>query len=110
MYLISFYVPESHLEQVKQALFAKGAGNIGNYDSCAWSVKGTGQFRPCKGSSPYSGVMGTISFETEYKVEMVCHDHLIQEALKELLRAHPYEEPAYHAIKLLTLDDFEDNR
>ncbi len=46
MYKICFYVPESHLEKVKEALFATGAGRIGDYDHCCWQTRGTGQFRP----------------------------------------------------------------
>ena len=46
MYKLAFYVPQENLEAVKQALFATGAGRIGDYDSCCWQVKGVGQFRP----------------------------------------------------------------
>jgi hypothetical protein len=55
MYSLVFYVPESHLESVKQAVFSAGAGSMGNYDSCCWQVKGQGQFRPTKGATPFLG-------------------------------------------------------
>lgn len=48
MYKITFYVPESHLESVKTALFDQGAGKIGHYDCCAWQAEGIGQYRPLK--------------------------------------------------------------
>ena len=54
MYSLCFYVPESHVEEVKQALFDAGAGRIGDYGSCAWQVLGTGQFQPMEGSEPFS--------------------------------------------------------
>lgn len=108
MYMISFYVPESHCDTVKKAMFDCGAGRIGNYDSCCWSVLGQGQFRPCQGSTPYSGQPGSVSFETEYKVEMVCEDQVLRQVLEALVAAHPYEEPAYHAIKVITLKDTEE--
>ena len=50
MYKLCFFVPESHVEQVKAALFAQGAGKIGEYDCCAWQVLGTGQFKPLAAS------------------------------------------------------------
>ena len=55
LYKIEFYVPETHLEAVKSAMFEAGAGNIGDYDSCAWQSLGQGQFRPLQGSSAYLG-------------------------------------------------------
>ncbi|MBF0228898.1 MAG: NGG1p interacting factor NIF3 [Desulfamplus sp.] len=105
MYLISFYVPDSHFKEVTSALFSKGAGKIGNYDSCAWHTKGVGQFRPLKGSSPFAGTQDKIEQIPELKVEMVCDNNLIKEVLSELIRVHPYETPAYHAIEILTIDD-----
>lgn len=100
MYKICFYVPESHLEKVKDALFAAGAGKIGNYESCCWQTRGTGQFRPMAGSSPHIGTEGTLEVLEEYKVEMVCHDRFIDAAVKALREAHPYEEPAFDAWRL----------
>ena len=105
MYLVSFYVPESHLETLKKALFQKGAGKLGNYDCCSWQTKGMGQFRPLDGSTPFMGSRGKIHPEEEYKVDLICNNDIIREVLSELVRVHPYEEPAYHAIKILTLDD-----
>lgn len=108
MYKISFYVPESHLETVKKALFMAGAGRIGNYDCCAWEAKGRGQFRPLEGSHPFSGTVDQIEKEEEFLVEMVCEDQLIKSILAELIRAHPYETPAYSAWKILQIDNFNE--
>ncbi len=106
MYRITFYIPESHLDQVKSALFNVGAGRVGNYDCCAWQTAGTGQFRPLDGSHPYSGTIDNLCSEKEFKVEMVCADTLIKKALQTLIEVHPYDTPAYAAYKILTLDDF----
>ena len=95
MYKLAFFVPESHLEAVKQAVFSTGAGRIGNYDSCCWQTLGQGQFRPLDGSSPFLGRQGNIETVEEYRVEMVCEDQLIGNAVKALVDTHPYEEPAY---------------
>jgi structural hemagglutinin/hemolysin toxin protein RtxA len=105
MHKITFYVPESHLDAVKSALFAKGAGKMGNYDCCAWQVRGAGQYRPLVGSNPYHGEIHQIETLTEFQVEMVCEDHLLQEVLRELLRVHPYETPAYSAWKIVQLNE-----
>lgn len=98
MYLLGFYVPESHLESVKEALFQAGAGNIGNYSKCCWQIKGEGQFLPNENSSPFSGEIGQISHEVEYKVELVCDKTSIKQVIKALKTHHPYEEPAFHVL------------
>lgn len=100
MYKLSFFVPESHLDIVKNAVFAAGAGKIGNYDCCSWQVKGQGQFRPLDGSNPYIGGKGSIESVDEYLVELVCGEEFIKNAVAALKEAHPYEEPAYHVWKL----------
>ena len=103
MYKLCFFVPASHLFEVKQALFDAGAGRIGNYDCCCWQTLGSGQFRPLPNSQPYLGVQGQIETVEEYKVEMVCEDNFIASAVDALKKAHPYEEPAYDIWKIETL-------
>ena len=105
MYKLSFYVPKSHLEPVKNALFAKGAGRYKAYDQCCWQVLGLGQFRPLAHSLPYLGKLHQLQKLAEYKVEMICIDAAIKEVVQTLRDVHPYEEPAYEIYKILTLDD-----
>ena len=100
MYKISVFIPESHLEPVKSALFEAGAGRIGDYDCCAWQCLGQGQFRPLENSKPYLGQQGKVETVQEYKVEMVCEDGLINTAISAMKQVHPYEEPAYDVWKL----------
>lgn len=100
MYKLSFFVPESHVEQTKDAIFESGAGKMGDYDSCAWQTLGQGQFRPLSGSSPHIGTHGRVEQVPEYKVEMVCGDEVIHAAVAALKLAHPYEEPAYEVYRL----------
>jgi hypothetical protein len=95
MFKVCVYIPESSLERVKQAMFAAGAGEFGNYDSCAWQVAGDGQFRPLGQSNPVLGEQDVLAHVPEYKVEMVCGDAVITEVIAALVKAHPYEEPAY---------------
>ncbi len=100
MYKLCFFVPETYLDEVKDALFEAGAGRIGLYDCCCWQVKGVGQFRALEGSSPFLGDINRLKKVEEYKVEMVCEDQLISEVITALKLAHPYEEPAYDVWKL----------
>ncbi|KRW59300.1 Nif3-like dinuclear metal center hexameric protein [Pseudomonas sp. TTU2014-080ASC] len=100
MYKLSFYVPESHLEAVKAAVFKAGAGHIGAYDHCCWQTLGQGQFRPLDGSQPFIGQTGTVEQVVEWKVEMVVADELIHDSVRALKAAHPYETPAYEVWRL----------
>jgi hypothetical protein len=101
MYKIEFYVPGTHLESVKYALFEAGAGKIGEYDNCCWQIEGEGQFRPSLESNPHIGVKGKLEQLKEWKVELVCEDHVIRNTIKTLIDTHPYEEPAYNIIKIM---------
>lgn len=100
MYKLSYYVPESHLEVTKQALFDAGAGCYPEYDQVCWQVSGTGQFRPLSGSDAFIGEKHKLASVSEYRVELLCKEAVITDAIRALLSAHPYEAPAYDAIKL----------
>jgi hypothetical protein len=103
MIKLCVYVPESHLELVKQAMFKAGAGRIGLYEECAWQTLGQGQFRPLSGSNPYVGEEGCVEVIPEYQLEMVCKDELVGQVIAAMKQAHPYEEPAYAAWRLLDI-------
>lgn len=104
MYQLIFFVPEDHAEVVKGALFAKGAGTYPGYECCSWQVGGEGQFLPLDGSKPFAGSAGNIETVEEFRVEMICRDEILREVLEELVRVHPYEQPAYYAVKIETLE------
>lgn len=103
MYKICVFVPETAVEPVKQAMFAAGAGKIGDYDSCCWQTLGQGQFRPLQGSSPFIGEQNRIETVAEYRIEMVCADESIKDAVAAMKNSHPYEEPAYDVWKLVDI-------
>ena len=103
MYLFCFYVPTDFLEAVKQAVFAAGAGTIGNYSDCCWQIEGQGQFKPQIGSQPFIGkapdaVEAQLETVSEWRVEMVVEPDKLRAVLIAFLQAHPYEEPAYHVL------------
>ena len=96
-----FFVPESHKEKVKEALFEIGAGKIGNYDRCSFEVEGVGQFRPINEADPYVGEIEKLEKVREFKVEMVMNSNLKERARDILLKNHPYETPAYEFYAIL---------
>ena len=103
MYKLAFFVPASHVDVVKAAVFAAGGGRIGDYDHCAWQTLGQGQFRPLDGSQPYLGQTGQVEVVDEWKVELVVADELINAVVAALKNSHPYETPAYDVWKLMPL-------
>ncbi|MFF7063252.1 NGG1p interacting factor NIF3 [Pseudomonas sp. NPDC008258] len=100
MYKLAFFVPASHVEVVKAAVFAAGGGRIGDYDHCAWQTLGQGQFRPLSGSQPFLGQAGQVEVVEEWKVELVVADELIAQVVAALKQSHPYETPAYEVWRL----------
>lgn len=104
MYKFCFFVPETHVEAVKKAMFDAGGGKIGNYDCCAWQTLGQGQFRPLEQSQPYLGEQGQVTRVEEYKVEMVCAKNALTDVFKAFKASHPYEEPAYDIYAVIELN------
>lgn len=100
MYKLVYFVPESHLDVTKTAVFSAGAGVYSHYDQCCWQVKGVGQFRPLSGADPHIGNVNQLERCEEYRVEILCRDELIDEVIRVLLESHPYEEVAYEAVRL----------
>lgn len=95
LYQLWVYVPSSHVDVLKEALFMAGAGRLGAYDCCCWQTEGVGQFRPRPGSTPYLGTEDSVEVVPETKLELVVRGECLQTALEALARAHPYETPAF---------------
>ena len=105
MFKLIFYVPVENAESVKQACFEAGAGRIGEYEACSFETLGIGQFRALEQANPTLGKRGVLEKVDELKIEMVCEDEIIIQAVEAMIQAHPYEEPAYQIFQCLTLDD-----
>lgn len=101
MYKLTVFIPNEALDTVKSALFAAGAGTIGDYEQCCWQVQGTGQFMPLTGSAPHIGTHNRLETVHEWRVEMVVEENAIEATIAALKDAHPYETPAYDVIKVL---------
>ncbi|WP_018923736.1 Nif3-like dinuclear metal center hexameric protein [Salsuginibacillus kocurii] len=94
------FVPQDHVEEVRQALGDAGAGHIGDYSHCTFSTDGTGTFIPGDETNPYIGKQGEMEFVSEKRMETIVPAHLEKEVLRALADAHPYEEPAYDVYPL----------
>jgi dinuclear metal center YbgI/SA1388 family protein len=94
------FIPDDHLDRVRDAVFSAGAGFIGNYDRCGFVASGTGSFRAGEGTNPFAGERGQMHFENESRFETVLFSHLRDKVVKALLEAHPYEEVAYDLYTL----------
>lgn len=89
---IVFTVPETHANAVREAMGKAGAGRVGNYSYCSYSVKGIGRFMPNSGSDPYLGKEGIFEEVIEERIETVCDRAILEFVLEEIKKAHPYEE------------------
>jgi dinuclear metal center YbgI/SA1388 family protein len=97
------YVPGEHAQTVQAAVFEAGAGHIGDYSHCSWSVTGTGQFLPHDGASPAIGSVGNVERVTEDRFEVVAPARLRGRVLAAMRAAHPYEEPAFDVFAMVPL-------
>lgn len=94
------FVPELHSYRVRDALFAAGAGTIGDYDACSYNIKGTGTFRAGEGTHPFVGQIGELHNETEVRIEVVLPEYLQNKVVEALIESHPYEVPVYDLYQL----------
>jgi hypothetical protein len=93
-YMIVVHVPESHGDVLREAMGAAGAGKIGNYTHCTFTIKGTGRFKPGEGANPTIGEVGKLETVPEERIETVCEEDVLKDVLAAIKKVHPYEEPA----------------
>jgi dinuclear metal center YbgI/SA1388 family protein len=94
------FIPYDASEKVKEAVFHSGAGHIGNYDWCGYSLEGTGSFRGSEDTNPYVGEKGKVHEENEIRFETIFPAWLQSKVVGALLASHPYEEVAYDIYPL----------
>jgi len=97
------FVPPENSEVLRRALFTAGAGTIGDYSQCSWSVTGAGQFLPGLGASPAIGSPGRVERVAEDRVEVIAPARLRGRVQTAMRAAHPYEEPAFDVFSLASL-------
>lgn len=93
-YKIVVYVPETHGEMLRQALGEAGAGVIGKYSHCTFTLTGKSRFKPEPGSNPAEGKVGKLEEVVEERIETVCEGEKLNAVLAAIREVHPYEEPA----------------
>lgn len=89
------YCPILDADKVRDALFAAGAGHIGNYDECSFNTQGVGTFRPTEGANPVLGQIGSRHSGDEIRIETIFPQYIEKQVLAALFAAHPFEEVAY---------------
>jgi len=94
------FVPVSYSDAVRNALFEAGAGHIGNYDSCSFSLKGNGSFRGDETTNPFVGDPENLHFEDEIRIETIFPSYLQPSIIRKMIDVHPYEEVAYDIYPL----------
>jgi len=94
------FCPQGKADAVRQAMFAAGAGQIGDYENCSFNVEGTGTFKAVEGANPYVGEVGEEHREAETRIEVVFSNDKQRSVVGALLNAHPYEEVAFDIVAL----------
>ena len=100
LYKIVTYVPQSHTEKVRQAMWSAGAGTIGAYNCCSYASEGNGTFRAQEGCNPFVGEINELHTEPEFRLEMVVPKDKSGRVVTAIYLAHPYEEPAIDILPL----------
>ncbi len=95
------YVPETHADLVREAMGKAGAGLVGDYEYCSFSVKGIGRYIPLKTAHPAIGEIGKLEKVPEERIETVCYRKDLDKIIKAIKKVHPYEEIALDVYPLL---------
>jgi dinuclear metal center YbgI/SA1388 family protein len=107
LYKIQVFVPQEYKENLLNAMFSYGAGNLGDYSECSFSSEGKGTFYPLEGSNPFVGGLGQRNIENEVKIEVLVTHHNRSKVIAAMIDAHPYEEVAYDVLKLENQNVYE---
>ena len=101
------YVPATHKEEVFSAMFEAGAGRIGDYEECGFSVAGEGTFKPMDAANPFIGKAGERSAVNEVRAEVMVSSHVLGRVIRSMKNAHPYEEVAYEVYDVRNEHPYE---
>jgi len=106
LFKLSVFVPNDAAEAVRTAMAEAGAGQIGDYDSCSFSVEGTGRFRPNDDATPFIGEAGKLEAVPDKRIEVVVNQHALSAVEHAMKKAHPYEEVAYDVIAMTNANQY----
>ena len=96
------FVPKTHTDIVRQAMGDAGAGRIGLYSHCSYSVEGVGRYKPLEGAHPAIGEVGQFEEVTEERIECLCDRTKAKEVIEAVRKVHPYEEVAFDIYPLIS--------
>lgn len=99
---IVVFVPKTHADLVRQAMGDAGAGKIGLYSYCSYSIVGTGRFKPLEGAYPSIGKVGKFAEAEEDRIESICERSKARGVIRAIKKVHPYESPAFDIYPLLS--------
>lgn len=100
IFKVETFVPEEAFEKIRDALYQKGFGKIGNYENCLSWFKVHSSWKPVAGASPYQGTVGETEFAEEIKIELRCDKSELEEVVKTIKLNHPYEEVCINVMKI----------
>lgn len=100
LFKLVVFVPEENADGVREAMFAAGAGWIGNYSHCSFNGRGVGTFLPREGTNPYLGETGKLERAEEIRIETIVPGNLRRKVVQAMIKVHPYEEVAYDLYPL----------
>lgn len=102
---IVVFVPKSHTDVVRQAMGDAGAGRIGLYSHCSYSVEGVGRYKPLEGAHPAIGEVGKFEEVQEERIECVCKRAKAKDIIAAIRKVHPYEEVAFDVYPLISEEE-----
>lgn len=102
---IVVFVPKTHTDIVRQTMGDAGAGKIGNYSHCSFSIDGVGRYKPLKGAHPAIGEVGKFEEVEEERIECVCEKDKTKEVISAIRKVHPYEEVAFDIYPLISEEE-----
>lgn len=97
------FVPEENADEVRQALGEAGAGRIGEYSFCSYSIKGVGRFKPSENADPHIGSANKLESVDEERIEVACEKEQATEIINVIKKVHPYEEVVIDIYPMLSL-------
>lgn len=97
------FVPEVNADEVRDALGKAGAGKIGEYSFCSYSIKGVGRFKPSENANPHIGSAGQLEAVDEERIEVACEKRQVSDIIKVIKNVHPYEEVVIDVYPMLSL-------
>lgn len=100
---IVVFVPLENADELRKAIGEAGAGVIGEYSFCSYSVKGVGRFLPSNNANPHIGSSGKFEFVDEERIEVQCEKDQVKRIVDIIKKVHPYEEVVVDVYQLLTL-------